>query len=198
MEFMRRQVLLPIKEFAGTKSGRRLLIILFTGLFLIGFVYLGIAYMDQLQEKGDNEDELESVQVQISKTQLAIMQSEQAIQELEGEVTQNEAQLADIRTQLSYPLVISEVFQYMFEVAGDAGVSLNIVGTSGPANTTFAGVSYRAMSISFTVTGGASNIYNFVEDISYAFNTGVLNTLGISHGAEASSSSMNLTIYSIA
>jgi len=194
MEFLRKQVLLPIKEFAGTKSGRRLLIMLFTGLFLIGFVYLGLAYMDELQEKDDNEEELASVQEQISKAQLAILQSEQAIEGLEAEVTQNEAQLADIRAQVTYRLVISEVFRYMFEVAGDAGVSLNILGTSSPTGTTFAGVSYRAMSISFTVTGNASNIYNFVEDISYAFDTGVLNMLSTG----GSSANMNLTIYSIA
>ncbi|MFC1924958.1 hypothetical protein ACFLXA_06315 [Chloroflexota bacterium] len=193
MEFIRTRVILPIKEFAGTKSGRRLLIMLFTGLFLIGVVYLGLAYMDELQEKRDNEDELALVQEQISRTKLAILQSEQTIQGLEDEVTQNEAQLADIRAQLTYRLVISEVFRYMFEVAGDAGVSLNIIGTSGPANTTFAGVSYRAMSISFTVTGNASNIYNFVEDISYAFDTGVLNTLSTG----GSSAQMQLTIYSV-
>ena len=74
------------------------------------------------------------------------------------------------------------------------GVDVVDIASAIPVNETIAGATYQAITVNMTVAGIDSDIYDFVEDLSQAFSTGVLKTLSIEIDGAGSNANMKGTI----
>ena len=180
---------------------KSLLLILGAGVFFVGLIGLGVAYLGQVQEQKQLSEQLASVEKQtagISTENILYQQSADR-----DRIAQFENQVTAAQAQLTVPLVVSDILQELLAVAANTGVGITDIGSSALTSTAIAGVPYQAMSVDFVVAGSASNIYSFVDRVSQTFRTGVLKTLKVdikedtAGGSTAgSAANMRLTIYS--
>jgi hypothetical protein len=187
---------MKIKRFA---IGRRLLLILSVGIFVIALAVLGYYYLGEVQEKRDLETQLASVNAEIASISLQINLSQQDYDDLEEEISQNKAQIAVVKTQLITSLWSSDIFRDMFEIAGDTDVDLIPISESDISNSSIAGVSYYIRSLTFTAKGSALDIYEFVDNVSQDLDTSILSSFSIGTSgdpAAETSAGMRLTVYS--
>jgi len=178
---------------------RTLLVIVCVGIFAIALAGLLYLYLGQVQEKNDLEQDLDSVNLEIKAIQLDITSLKLQQGELEDGIAQDKADTAVIKTQLSTPLLSSEIFQNMLDVASDTNVHLTVIGETAITNGTIGSVSYKLRTINFTVDGSASNIYDFVDNLSQDLGTSILNSIGMnieSNQNEPTQATMRLTTYS--
>jgi hypothetical protein len=179
---------------------RTLLLLVGVGIFVIALAGLLYLYLGEVSEKNDLEEDLAAVENQIAIIQVDIASSQQKQDELEAGIAQDKAQTAVIiNEQLTTSLLSSEIFQNMLTVAGDTNVHLTVIGETAITNGTLGGVSYKLRTISFTVDGSASNIYDFIDELSQDLDTSILNSMGMdteSNPNAPTQATMKLTTYS--
>ena len=179
---------------------KRFWVVLSVGIFSVGLVGFGQAYLNQVQQGKRLSEELTFVQTKtagISTEKLLIQKSTD-----QDQLTQYESRIADAKEQLTAPLVVTDIFQRLLETANTTSTNMTMIGSSAVTDTIIGKSPCRSLSVDFAVAGDAKDIYRFVNVVSGTFATGALKTLGITipnaddKSPGKSVANMKLTIYS--
>lgn len=173
---------------------KRLLIIIGAGLFCVGLIGIWVSYLSEVREQKALSEKLSLVEEQTEDISIEDIIDKQLVEK--DRIADFEDQIAVTQEQISIPLITSEIFQDILITANNTDVHIASINSNPLSSEAITGISYRAMTVDFSIAGSASKVYDFVDSMSQYFTTGILKTLSVSIQGESSVASMRLTVYS--
>jgi uncharacterized protein YqgV (UPF0045/DUF77 family) len=159
------------------KMSRTSLFLIAGGVFLIAVVGVGTIYFQQADRQSELEDKLIQAQANLSNMSLAELSSQQ--EELEGQSDQTNAQLEAVRAVLSEPVGIAGATSTLFDIAGDTGVEIIEMTSSGPAGVSLEGVDCLITSLMARIEGDLPRLMDFIKQLNNYLLTGVIRSVEI-------------------
>jgi hypothetical protein len=172
-------------------------LVLSVGIFIVVAAGLGLTRSQQLQEKGQLDEELSIAEKRLSKLQVKDLREQQ--EELQGRLDESAIQLMAAKDSLRQPIESIDVTDEFFAIAHYCGVEVMSISSSDIKNEKLGDIACSVISLNARVTGEVSNLINFVIKLNNDFTTGVVESaqMSISEGvAEGESSAgVQMVVY---
>ena len=118
---------------------KRLLIIIGAGLFCVGLISIWVAYLSEVKEQNVISDQLSNVELQTEDISIEDIIEKQQVEK--GRIADFERQIAATQTQITLPLVTSDIFQDILTTANSTDVHINSISSNPLSNEAVTGVS---------------------------------------------------------
>jgi len=172
----------------ASRIGKKVWIILGIGVFVVVAAILANTYVGQLAERDDL-----TARLSVAQRRLADATAEKG--ELEEDLAAAESRLA--RSQGKYPesLHSIEYGEHVFDIVRQSRVSIPSLSFPTPSNATEGPVTYRVVGLSLSVSGGLSNVFDFIEVVRTdpRFATTRVNSINLN--VRDGSAGISVTIY---
>ena len=157
-----------------SKASWRMLI---SGIFVIVFAGLGMAYSQQSQDQSRLSLDLAQAQLILAKTSPDELSSQE--DELEKRLAQSQSQLETLKASLSPVLQSIEASDALFDIAKTCGVE--VVGSRSTATSTekLSGINYSTLWLMVKLEGQVANIVRFIHTWTEENPTGVVKSVKI-------------------
>jgi len=180
-----------LKNFKLSKTSW---VILSAGVFVVVLAGLGLTHSQQLQERGQLEDELMVTQMRLDK--LDISGLEKQYNDLQTQLEERLAQLNDVKYVLRQPIESIDVTDEFFVVAAQENVEVANISSTSLTKEKFNGVSCTAISLMSTVTGELDDIIDFIISLNSDYTTGYIRSAQIIISEDIVTTNINMVIYS--
>jgi len=152
-------------------------LILAAGVFVVVLAGLGITVSQQMQERGQLEEDL-SISLK-SLEKLDNTELRQRLDELQQLIDDERLQLDEARLRLDKTVVSVDVTDQFFSIADYCSVKVMSMSTSPVQNDKFEGIGLSMTALNSMAEGDLDDIINFVISLNNDFTTGLINTFQI-------------------
>jgi hypothetical protein len=152
-------------------------LILAAGVFVVVLAGLGFAVSQQMQEKGQLEEDL-SVSLE-SLDKLDNTELQQHLDELQQMIDEEQLQLDEARERLDKTVVSVDVTDKFFSIADYCGVTVMSMSTSPVQNDEYEGIGLSMTALNSMAVGELDDIVQFVISLNNDFTTGKATTFQI-------------------
>ncbi|MFC2013077.1 hypothetical protein ACFLUE_02180 [Chloroflexota bacterium] len=155
------------------RFGKKVWMILAIGIFLIGVISLGLAYLQQDEERNQLTQELALAQtrlIEYPSSQPLVAQKDQ----LESQLGRMGRQLENTKALLDRSIESIEAIDTLYLFAEQYHLEITEVSSPGLVNKTPGGVAHTALELVVGVSGEPSDIVGYIRKISIEFPTSVV------------------------
>lgn len=153
-------------------------LIITIGIFIIAFTSLAAVRYRQISQQKQLNDELASVELELTKVQPEQLSSQ--YQELERRLSQTLAQLETAKAEFSPPIESIDTNDILFDIAREYGVRVAQITLSDDSSYNSNGVAYSIETFSVTIEGNTLSLINFITRLNNDLATGVVKSVAIS------------------
>ena len=163
------------------KLGKTAWIFLASGIFVVLFTSLIVAYSQQVQEQNRLYQELSSVRLTLDKYSAKFSPERFSSQqrELESRLAQAQSGLEDVKARLRQSIESIEVTDTLFEVARTCDVKIIEIRSSRLTSGELEGVTFSDLPLRATVEGDVPNLIKFILELSGKFPTSMAESVEI-------------------
>lgn len=177
------------------KLGKKSILIIGVGIFVIALIGLWLVYSQQLTQKEELESTLDTTKLKLTGINNETLSRRRA--ELEWQLEQVSSQADAARETFVQPVNSISVNDHLFEIAAAHSVNITAISSSGPVEEEFSGLVLPALPFSITATGNMTDLADFITRLNDDYPSCLIRTAGmdIPESGEPATANIEVTIY---
>lgn len=178
------------------KTGKRIWWITGIGIFVVGLVIFGGAYLTELRKQNELSGEIRTAEDKAAAFAPEKLAAESA--DLKTQLLQVDSQIASLKAGLSLVASASQSMELLNSIAEGNSVRLNEVSSSGAAPATMEKMPFSALPLTITAEGKITALRDFIFQLADTFKTGAMKSadLDIKDGKDQTAlATIKMTIY---
>lgn len=160
------------------RLGRKTLLIIAIGIFIIIIASLGMVAFQSFTEYNQLKEELAQIQQRSQLINIEKLSSKK--EDLERKLNQTELQLESSKGVLSEPVGSVDGTDGIFKIAEAYGLLVIEITSPGSDTEDVEGANLQVVSLSAEVNGNVNDLLKFTTDLNKYFSTGAIKTVTIS------------------
>ena len=150
--------------------------LLASGVFIIAFASMGMAYLNESGQQAQLNEELSQAQLIIKKSSTNELIPRE--EELESRLTQAKARLKEIKSNLYQTDENIEACDSLFNIAESCEVTITSISSSPPLNNARLNeVTYSTLNLTVKLKGDIPDLINFILNWTQEYPTGVVESV---------------------
>ncbi len=177
------------------KLGKKSILIIGIGAFVIALTGLWLVYSQQAAQKEELASTLDTAKLKLTGINNKTLSRRRA--ELEWQLEQVSSQADAARETFARPVDSISVNDHLFEIAAAHSVNITAISSTGPAEEELAGLVLPVLPFSITATGNMTDLSDFITRLNDDYPTCLIRTAGmdIPENGEPATADIEVAIY---